>query len=71
MSKLYEYVISDQLTQYIIHVDNNLFSSNQYGFRAQHSTELAALNIVDRLTYLMDQGMIPLNIDLYRSFKSI
>ena len=60
MSKLYEYVISDQLTQYLI--DNNLFSLNQYGFRVQHSTELAALNIVDRLTYLMDQGIIPLNI---------
>ena len=60
MSKLYEYAISDQLTQYLI--DNNLFSSNQYGFRAQHSTELAALNILDRLTYLMDQGIIPLNI---------
>ena len=60
MSKLYEYAISDQLTQYLI--DNNLFSLNQYGFRVQHSTELAALNIVNRLTYLMDQGIIPLNI---------
>ena len=59
-SKLYEYAISDQLTQYLI--DNNLFSSNQNGFRAQHSTELAALNIVDRLTYLMDQDIILLNI---------
>ena len=55
MTKLYEYTISDQLTQYLI--DNNLFSSNQYGFRAQHSTELAALNIVDRLIYLMYQGI--------------
>ena len=67
MSKLYAYAISDQLTQNLI--DNNLFFSNQYGFRAQHSTELTALNIVDRLTYLMDQGIIPLNI--YRSFESI
>ena len=56
MSKLYEYAISDQLTQY--HIDNTLFSSNQYGFRAQHSTKLAALNIVDRLTYFMDQGCV-------------
>ena len=60
MSKLYEYAISDQSTQYLI--DNNLFSSNQYGFRAQHSSELAAFNVVDRLTYLMDQGIIPLKI---------
>ena len=71
MSKLYEYAISDQLTQYLI--DNNLFSSNQYGFRAQHSTELAALNIVDRLTYLMDQGIKPLNIyiDLSKAFDTL
>ena len=46
MSKFYEYAISDQLTQYL--TDKNLFSSNQYGFRAQHSTELATLNILGR-----------------------
>ena len=71
MSKLYEHAISDQLTQYLI--DNNLFSSNQYGFRAQHSTELAALNIVNRLTYLMDQSIIPLNIyiDLSKAFDTL
>ena len=71
MSKLYEYAISDQLTQYLI--DNNLFSSNQYGFRAQHSTELAGLNIVDRLTYLIDEGIIPLNIyiDLLKAFDTL
>ena len=71
MSKLYEYAISDQLTQYLI--DNNLFSSNQYDFRAQHSTELVALNVVDRLTYLIDQGIIPLNIyvDLSKAFYTL
>ena len=70
MSKLYEYAISDQLAQYLI--DNHLFSSNQYGFRAQHSTELTALSIIDRLTYLMDQGIIPLNIyiDLSKAFDT-
>ena len=71
MSKLHEYAISDQLTKYII--DNDLFSLNQYGFRAQHSTELAALNIVDRLTYLMDQGKINLNIyiDISKAFDTL
>ena len=71
MSKLYEYAISDQSTQYLI--DNNLFSSNKYGFRAQHSIELAALSIVDRLTYLMDQGIIPLTIyiDLSKAFDTL
>ena len=71
MSKLYEYAISDQLTPYLI--DHNLFASNQYGFRAQHSTELAALNIVDRLTYLMVQCIIPLNIyiNLSKAFDTL
>ena len=71
MSKLYEYGISDQFTQYLM--DNNLFSSNQYRFRAQHPTELTALNIVDRLTYFMDQGILPLNVymDLSKAFDTL
>ena len=70
-SKIFEYAIADQLTKYLI--DNNLFSPNQYGFRAQHSTELAALNLVDRLTYEMDRGNIPLNIyiDLSKAFDTL
>ena len=60
VSKIFEYAIADQLTKYLI--DNNLFSPNQYGFRAQHPTELAALNLVDLLTYEMERGKIPLNI---------
>ena len=59
------------LTKYLI--DTNLFSPNQYGFRAQHSTELAALNLVDRLTYEMDRGKISLNIyiDLSKAFNTL
>ena len=60
VSNIFEYAIADQLAKYLI--DNNLFSEDQYEFRAQHSTELAALNLVDRLTYEMDRGKIPLNI---------
>ena len=71
VSKILEYAIADQLTKYLI--DNNLFSPNQYGFRAQHSTELAALNLVDQLTYKMDRGKIPLNIyiDLSKAFDTL
>ena len=71
MSKFYEYLISDQVTQYLR--DNNPFSLNQNSFRVPHSTELVALNIVDRLTYLMNQGKIPLNIyiDLSKAFDTL
>ena len=58
LSKIFEYVLLEQLTNYF--VENNLLSPHQYGFRAKHSTELAALNIVDNLTYKLDSGLIPI-----------
>ena len=51
-------------------LENKLLSSQQYGFQANHSTELAALNLIDRLTYDLDNGKIPSNI-LYRAVKGI
>ena len=33
-----------------------------YVFRSNHSTELAALILVDELTYKLDRGIIPMNI---------
>ena len=40
------------------------FYSNQYGFRQGHSTELAALAVVDKILIQMDKKQIPLNIFL-------
>ena len=37
---------------------------NQYGFRPKHSTEHAALELIDRITNKMDTNEIPLNIFL-------
>ena len=39
-----------------------MLSPQQYGFRSNHSTELAALNLVDELRYKLDRGIIPINI---------
>ena len=47
-SKIFEYVIFKQLYSYMD--DNRLFSLEQYGFRIGHSTELAALHLVNHLT---------------------
>ena len=54
-------------------LENKLLSSQQYGFRANHSTELAALNLIDRLTYDLDNGKIPTNIyiDLSKAFDTL
>ena len=52
ISKILECVLLEQLTKHF--TDNNLLSPQQYGFRAKHSTELAALNLVDYFTYKLD-----------------
>ena len=48
-------------------------SSQQYGFCAKHSTELADLNLVGYLTYKLDSGNIPVNIyiDLSKTFDTL
>ena len=71
ISKIFESVIYQQLMKYLL--ENKLLSSQQYGFRANHSTELAALNLIDRLTYDLDNGKIPTNIyiDLSKAFDTL
>ena len=53
--------------------DNNLFAIEQYGFRSGHSTELAALHLIDYLTKQMNVGEIPINIyiDLSKAFDTL
>ena len=71
ISKIFECVLLEQLTNHF--TDNNLLSPQQYGFRVKHSTELAALNLVDYLTYKLDTGKIPINIyiDLSKAFDTL
>ena len=49
ISKIFEKAILIQLTKYLD--ENNLVCKKQYGFRENHSTEYAALHIVDFLNY--------------------
>ena len=65
ISKIFETVIHEQLSEYF--VTNNLFSPQQYGFRKNSSTELAALELLDRLLIQLDSRKIPINF--YRSVK--
>ena len=71
ISKIFEKVIYNQIYNYF--VNNNLFFSSQYGFRAGHSTELAVLEIVDRIIFEMDKGHSPLSVflDLSEAFDTI
>ena len=70
-SKIFEYIIFKQLYTYMN--DNKLFSIEQYGFRTGHSTELAALHLVNDLTKQMDTGKVLTNIyiDLSKAFDTL
>ena len=47
ISKIFETVICDQLSHYL--ESNNLLCPQQYGFTKNSSTEIAALEVIDRL----------------------
>ena len=71
ISKVFERVIFNQLYEYM--TINNLFINSQYGFRKKHSTELAALEFVDRIAKDMDKNKVPLSIfiDLSKAFDTL
>ena len=71
ISKNFETVIHEQLSEYF--VTNNLFSPQQYGFRKNVSTELAALELLDRLLIQLDSHKILINfyINLSMAFDSL
>ena len=52
---------------------NKLFSSQQYGFRPNRSTELAALELMDSNIDSMNQNFSPVNIyaDLSKAFDCL
>ena len=53
--------------------ENNVLTIEQFGFQRGHSTELAAIQLVDRLTNQMDLGNVPTNIyiDLSKAFDTL
>ena len=71
ISKIIEKVIYGQIYYYFS--QNKLFSDSQYGFRHGHSTELAALEIVDRINTVLDNNETPLSIflDLSKAFDTL
>ena len=70
-SKVLEKLIYKQLSEYFLY--NNLFFSNQYGFRPGHSTELAVLHAVDLAIKDLEKGLVPLYIyiDLSKAFDTL
>ena len=66
--KIIENVMHIQLKDYF--TLNKLFTSQQYGYRANRSSELAALELMDRNLDNMNRNLTPVNvyIDLSKAF---
>ena len=71
ISKIIEKGIYNQTYNYFD--QNKIFFAHQYGFRKQHSTELAVLELVDRTIYNLDNDETPINIflDLSKAFDTL
>ena len=71
MSKIFERIIYKQLYAYFD--NNNIMSEQQYGFRTKHSTELAAVKLVDYIKHEIDEQHTPVNIyiDLSKAFDTL
>ena len=71
ISKIYERIIHEQLMNYF--VQSNLLFPSQYGFRPKHSTDLAAAEIIDRLTKTLDEGgkSLAIFIDMSKAFDTL
>ena len=71
MSKLFEKVVYNQLFAYL--KNNRLFYNGQYSFQMKHSTELAAIKLVDRILKQIDNKKLPLAIymDLSKAFDTL
>ena len=71
ISQVFETVISKQLSDYFL--TNNLLCPQQYGFKKNSSTELTALELLDRVLDQMDKHEISTNfyMDLSKSFDRL
>ncbi len=62
ISKIFEKVIFNQTYEYF--TKQKFFYKSQNGFRNEHSTEYATLEIIDRIMIEMDKNETPINIYL-------
>ena len=71
ISKIFERVLFNQIDKYFS--SHNLYNDSQYGFRKKHSTEHAALELVDIISQELEKGNTPLNIfiDLSKTFDTL
>ena len=71
ISKVIEKVVHIQLSNYL--KENKLLYISQYGFRGDHSTELASLELIDRVHADLDNKKCPVAVfmDLSKAFDTL
>ena len=71
INEIFEKLVYFQIYTYLTKLD--FFCTNQYGFRANHNTELALLSLTDRIYKAIDQKqyVVLLSIDLRKAFDVI
>ena len=70
-SKILESIMYTRLITYL--TSNKILADNQYGFREKHSTYMALINLVDKISEQIDSKMITAGIfiDLSKAFDTI
>ena len=71
ISKVVEKIVFIKVYDYFS--KQNLLYDCQYGFRKIHSTELATVDLIDRIRLYLDRGQIPLSVflDLSKAFDTL
>ena len=71
ISKLFEKVVFEQLSDYFS--SNKYLHEGQYGFREKHSTELATVELMDRIISALNDKRLPISIfmDLSKAFDTL
>ena len=71
ISKIFEKIMHGQIYDHF--TENDFLYANQYGFRKEHNTEFAAMELVDRIASKMENRDIPINIylDMSKAFDTL
>ena len=71
LSKILEKCVFDQVCAYF--EDNKLFYCSQYGYRKNHSTDYACVELVDKVMHDLDNGETPICffLDLSKAFDTL
>ena len=71
ISKIIEKCVFNQLFKYF--ETNNLFYPSQYGYRKDHSTETACLELIDKIHQQLDKKETPICmfLDLSKAFDTL